>query len=50
MSGAALRIELKAWERDFAIANSGRKPQKDDIKQNAYICIFNVWTDGYIID
>ncbi|KUJ14708.1 uncharacterized protein LY89DRAFT_649159 [Mollisia scopiformis] len=29
-----LRVELKAWEKDFAAANSGKKASRDDIKQN----------------
>ena len=28
-----LRQELKAWEREFAAANGGRKAGRDDIKQ-----------------
>lgn len=30
----ALRLELKAWEKDFAAANEGRKAGRDDIKKN----------------
>ncbi|KAJ9621615.1 regulatory particle non-ATPase [Taxawa tesnikishii (nom. ined.)] len=33
----ALRQELKAWEKSFSAANAGRKPGRDDIKQNAAI-------------
>lgn len=29
-----LRTQLKEWEREFAGANSGRKPGKEDIKKN----------------
>jgi DNA replication and checkpoint protein len=29
-----IRAQLKEWEKDFAEANSGRKPGKEDIKKN----------------
>ena len=29
-----LRLELKAWEADFAASHQGQKPTRDDIKQN----------------
>ncbi|RDW84911.1 hypothetical protein BP6252_02501 [Coleophoma cylindrospora] len=29
-----IRSELKAWEREFAAANGGQKPGKDDVKRN----------------
>ncbi|KAK3384988.1 DNA replication/checkpoint protein [Podospora didyma] len=32
-----LRAELKKWENDWASARGGRKPGRDDIKQNADI-------------
>ena len=32
-----LRQELKAWEREFAAANGGRKAERDDIKQHPAI-------------
>ena len=32
-----LRQELKAWEREFAAANGGRKAEREDIKQNPTI-------------
>ena len=32
-----LRSELKIWERAFAEANSGRKPGRDDIKNDSAI-------------
>jgi DNA replication regulator SLD2 len=34
---AILRQELKAWEREFAAANAGRKAGRDDIKQHPSI-------------
>ncbi|PGH01417.1 hypothetical protein GX51_05224 [Blastomyces parvus] len=36
-SASALRAELKEWERSFAAANGGRKPGRDDIKNNTAI-------------
>ncbi|KAF2012061.1 hypothetical protein BU24DRAFT_352730 [Aaosphaeria arxii CBS 175.79] len=33
----ALRQELKAWEKDFALQHDGRKAGRDDIKANAAI-------------
>lgn len=32
-----LREELKRWEKTFAKANGGRKPGRDDIKNDATI-------------
>jgi hypothetical protein len=29
-----LRAELKKWEGDWATAHAGKKPGRDDIKQN----------------
>ena len=29
-----LRADLKQWEGDWATAHAGRKPGRDDIKQN----------------
>ena len=29
-----LRLELKAWEKEFAAANKGQKASRDDIKKN----------------
>jgi 26S proteasome regulatory subunit N12 len=37
--GTALRHELKAWEKTFALQNEGRKAARDDIKANASICM-----------
>ncbi|OJD24628.1 hypothetical protein ACJ73_04015 [Blastomyces percursus] len=34
---STLRAELKEWERSFAAANGGRKPGRDDIKNNTAI-------------
>lgn len=34
---ATLRLELKAWEKDFAADNAGRKAGREDIKANADI-------------
>ena len=31
-SAETLRAELKAWEKNFAIAHEGRKPGRNDIK------------------
>ncbi|EOD46246.1 putative dna replication regulator sld2 protein [Neofusicoccum parvum UCRNP2] len=33
----AVRTELKAWEKDFALQNGGRKAGRRDIKANAHI-------------
>lgn len=33
----SLRIELKAWEKNFAAANDGKKASREDIKQNLEI-------------
>lgn len=35
---STLRLELKAWEKDFA-ANKGSKPSREDIKANPSIGI-----------
>jgi hypothetical protein len=35
----ALRFELKAWEKTFALQHDGRKAGRDDIKANATICM-----------
>ena len=32
-----LRAELKAWEGEWGTAHDGRKPGRDDIKQNSHI-------------
>lgn len=32
-----LRIHLKQWETDWAAKHGGKKPGRDDIKQNAEI-------------
>jgi len=37
VSLADLRLQLKAWEKSFAAANGGRKPGRDDIKQEPVI-------------
>ena len=34
-----LRLDLKAWEKEFAAANGGRKAGRDDIKADAAICM-----------
>lgn len=34
---AALRLELKQWEKCFSALNEGRHPTRDDIKQDARI-------------
>lgn len=34
---ASLRLELKAWERQFSADNEGRKPSNKDIKADAQI-------------
>ncbi|KAJ5111240.1 hypothetical protein N7532_001775 [Penicillium argentinense] len=34
---STVRTELKAWEKEFAAANGGRKAGREDIKQNEYI-------------
>jgi hypothetical protein len=34
-----LRLELKAWEKNFAIAHNGRKASREDIKKNPDIGI-----------
>ena len=43
-SSDTLRLELKAWEKEFAAAHQGRKASREDIKQNLeigiYLCIF----------
>ncbi|EQL28546.1 hypothetical protein BDFG_08741 [Blastomyces dermatitidis ATCC 26199] len=36
-ASSTLRAELKEWERSFASANGGRKPGRDDIKNNTAI-------------
>ncbi|KLJ08114.1 hypothetical protein EMPG_16436 [Blastomyces silverae] len=36
-SSSTLRAELKEWERSFAAANGGRKPGRDDIKNDTAI-------------
>ena len=30
----SLRLELKIWEKEFALANNGQKASRDDIKKN----------------
>jgi len=42
-----LRIELKIWEKEFAVANGGRKASRDDIKQNSEIGE-NSYTGAYM--
>lgn len=37
-----IRAELKKWEGDWAAARGGRKPGRDDIKQNADIGVFDL--------
>lgn len=32
-----LRADLKQWEGDWAVAHAGKKPGRDDIKQNPNI-------------
>jgi len=32
-----LRLELKAWEKEFATTNEGRKASREDIKKNPEI-------------
>ena len=39
-----LRQELKAWEREFAAANDGRKAGREDIKQNPAIGMEIDWS------
>lgn len=34
---AALKEELKIWEKSFAAANNGRKAGREDIKKDAAI-------------
>jgi hypothetical protein len=34
-----LRLELKAWEKEFANAHQGRKASREDIKQHPEIGI-----------
>lgn len=34
---AALRLELKAWEKEFSAGNAGRKAGREDIKTNVDI-------------
>ena len=36
---ATLRSDLKAWEKEFAAQNDGRKAGREDIKQNPAIGI-----------
>lgn len=36
-SSDTLRLELKAWEKEFAIAHQGRKAGREDIKQHPEI-------------
>ena len=32
-----LRLELKAWEAEFAASHNGKKPNREDIKQDPNI-------------
>ncbi len=34
VEAAVGKQELKGWERDFALENGGKKPRRQDIKQN----------------
>ena len=38
-SADALRLELKAWEKEFAAAHHGQKAGREDIKRNPEIGI-----------
>lgn len=35
----ALRSDLKAWEKQFAAQNNGKKAGREDIKADAAICM-----------
>lgn len=40
-----LRVELKIWEKQFAAQNSGKRPSREDIKNNAEIGMYHkTWT------
>ena len=51
-----LRAELKEWEGDWGAAHDGKKPGRDDIKQNphigappvSYVCRIAGLTPGYL--
>lgn len=42
----SLRQDLKAWEKEFAAANGGRKAGRDDIKQHPTIGMANSLNRG----
>jgi hypothetical protein len=46
-NAAALRAELKEWERGFAAANGGRKAGRNDIKQVPEIGMSILPTAGF---
>jgi hypothetical protein len=46
-NAAALRAELKEWERGFAAANGGRKAGRNDIKQIPEIGMSILPTAGF---
>lgn len=33
----ALRVELKTWEKQFSVQNGGKRPSREDIKNNVEI-------------
>jgi hypothetical protein len=33
----ALRLELKTWEKQFSVQHGGKRPSREDIKNNAEI-------------
>jgi DNA replication regulator SLD2 len=35
----ALRLELKTWEKQFSAQNGGKRPSREDIKNNVEIGI-----------
>lgn len=32
-----LRVELKTWEKQFSVQHGGKRPSRDDIKNNVEI-------------
>jgi len=34
---ATLRAELKTWEKQFSVQHSGKRPSREDIKNNVEI-------------
>lgn len=45
-SDNTLRLELKAWEKEFAAAHQGRKAGREDIKRNPEIGIYSLFFWG----